>query len=160
MPMHPATRDRLTAGVAQLIRAGRHLSSRAAVQLHGDLPSFGWPLLSPLERQEDLRCSALAALAGVDGSVASRQLAALERAGYVHRRPDPRDGRAALFRLTGQGVRALATSRALRGEWALTALAGWDEEDARRLADLLERLVADIDVLSASPRTAPLGVAG
>ncbi|MGY1720543.1 MarR family winged helix-turn-helix transcriptional regulator [Blastococcus sp. SYSU DS0753] len=159
MPMHPDTRDRLTAGVAQLIRAGRHLSSRAAVQLHGDLPSFGWPLLAPLERQDDLRCSALAALAGVDGSVASRQLAALERAGYVHRRPDPRDGRAALFRLTDQGARALATSRALRAEWALTALAGWDEADARRLADLLDRLVADIDVVGGQPRTDPVAAA-
>ncbi len=37
MPLAPRTRDRLMGSVGQLIRAGRHLSSRAAAQLHGDL---------------------------------------------------------------------------------------------------------------------------
>src|SRR3712207_1902653 len=134
MPLTPLTLERLTAGLAQLVRAGRQLSSRAAVQLHGDLPSFGWPLLLPLERDGNLRCSALAGCAGIDVSVASRQLAGLERSGYVRRRPDPRDGRAALFQLTDRGAEALAPSRALRSDWALTALADWDEDDARRLA--------------------------
>ena len=160
MPLAPHTRDRLMGSVAQLVRAGRHLSSRAAAQLHGDLPSFGWSLLVPLERDGDLRCSSLAARAGIGVSVASRQLAVLERAGYVQRRPDPRDGRAALVRLTGRGADALATSRSLRSDWALTALAGWQDDDARRLADLLERLVADIDAAGAPHRGARSPVAG
>ena len=149
MPLAPHTRDRLMGSVAQLIRAGRHLGSRAAAQLHGDLPSFGWPLLLPLERDGDLRCSSLADRAGIDVSVASRQLAALERAGHVQRRPDPCDGRAALFQLTDRGADALATSRSLRSEWALTALAGWHDDDARSLADLLERMVAGLDAYTA-----------
>ena len=95
-------------GVSQLVRTGRHVSARAAGQLYGDLPSFGWALLVPLERDGDQRCSALAARAGVDVSVASRQLAVLERSGYVERRPDPRDGRASLLRLTPAGAEALA----------------------------------------------------
>src|SRR3954462_13115372 len=145
MPISPATRDRLTASIAQLIRTGRHVSTRAATQLYGELPSFGWTLLLPLEQDGDQRCSALAARAGVDVSVASRQLAVLERSGYVERRPDPQDGRASLLRLTPEGAHALEDSRALRAEWALTALAGWDEEDARTLGDLLGRLVTDLD---------------
>jgi DNA-binding MarR family transcriptional regulator len=76
--------------------------------------------------------------------VASRQLAVLERSGHVERRPDPQDGRASLLRLTAQGAEALAGARALRSEWALGALAGWDETDARQLSDLLDRLVADL----------------
>ena len=159
MPLTPLTRDRLMAGVARIVRTGRQVSSRAAVQLHGDLPSFGWALLLPLEREGDLRCSALAASAGIDVSVASRQLAALERSGYVRRRPDPRDGRAALLQLTDRGADALATSRALRSEWALSALADWDEDDARRLADLLERLAADIDA-AMTPQRAHAVAAG
>ncbi|MDP5181238.1 MarR family transcriptional regulator [Blastococcus sp. BMG 814] len=159
MPLSLPMRDRLMASVAQLIRAGRHLSSRAATHLHGDLPSFGWALLLPLERDGDLRCSALAALAGVDGSVASRQLAALERAGYVDRHPDPRDGRAALFHITDRGAEALATSRALRSAWALTALGDWDDDDAERLAGLLERLVGDIDVVGAPASAEHAGAA-
>jgi DNA-binding MarR family transcriptional regulator len=144
MPITPETRDRLTASVSQLVRTGRHVSARAATQLYGDLPSFGWALLVPLEQEGDLRCSALATRAGVDISVASRQLAVLERSGHVERRPDPQDGRASLLRLTPQGASALAAARVLRAEWSLTALAGWDEQDARRLSDLLDRLVSDL----------------
>ena len=145
VPITPETRERLTAGVARVIRSGRHLSVRAADALHGALPSYAWALLVPLEQDGEQRCTALAARAGVDVSVASRQLAALERAGQVGRRPDPLDGRASLVHLTDEGVRALAVIRALRAEWAATALAGWDEDDARRLSGLLERLATDLD---------------
>ena len=115
MPVSPETRDRLTAVLSQLVRTGRHVSSRAAAQLYGDLPSFGWPLLVPLERHGNQRCSALAAHAGVDISVASRQLAALERSGYVDRRPDPNDGRASLLSLTDAGAEALAARAVAAG---------------------------------------------
>jgi DNA-binding MarR family transcriptional regulator len=154
MSISPGTRDRLTASIAQLIRTGRHVSTRAATQLYGELPSFGWTLLLPLEQDGDQRCSALAARAGVDVSVASRQLAVLERSGYVARRPDPHDGRATLFRLTPQGTEALAATRAIRADWALAALSGWSEHDARRLTDLLDRLRADIEVAVPAPRLA------
>jgi DNA-binding MarR family transcriptional regulator len=151
MPITPETRDRLTASVSQLVRTGRHVSARAAAQLYGDLPSYGWSLLLPLERDGDQRCSALAALAGVDVSVASRQLAVLERSGYVERRPDPLDGRASLLRLTPAGNDALAQARAHRSDWALSALSGWNEDEARQLSALLDRLVADLDAAGGSP---------
>jgi DNA-binding MarR family transcriptional regulator len=159
VPISPETLDRLTASIAQLVRTGRHISSRAAAQLYGELPSFGWALLAPLERDGDQRCSALAAKAGVDVSVASRQLAVLERSGHVERRPDPHDGRASLLRLTPQGAHALASARTLRADWALTALAGWDEEDARTLSDLLDRLVADLEPAGTSHAGPRSGVA-
>lgn len=152
MPITPETVDRLTASVSQLLRTGRHVSARAAGHLYGDLPPYGWGLLVPLERDGDQRCSALAGRAGVDVSVASRQLAVLERLGYVERRPDPFDGRAALLSLTESGTDALAAARALRSDWALTALAGWDEGDARQLSGLLDRLVADLETAGAPAR--------
>src|SRR3712207_7355240 len=144
MPISPATTDRLAAGLASLLRTGRHLGHRVSTELYGDLPSFGWALLVPLEQDGEQRCSALAARAGVDVSVASRQLTALERSGHVERRPDPHDGRASLVHLTDEGARALAATRALRAQWAGTALADWDEDDARVLSGLLERLAADL----------------
>jgi DNA-binding MarR family transcriptional regulator len=150
MPITPETRDRLTASVSQLVRTGRHVSSRAATHLYGDLPSFGWALLVPLERDGDQRCSALAIRAGVDVSVASRQLAVLERLGHVERHPDPQDGRASLLRITAEGTEALAAARALRSDWALTALAGWDEEEGRLLSDLVDRLVTDLESAATS----------
>jgi DNA-binding MarR family transcriptional regulator len=145
MPTTRDTRDRLTTGLSRLLRTGRHLGVHAAEALYGDLPSYGWALLAPLERETDQRCSALAAAAGIDVSVASRQVAALERAGYLERRPDPRDGRASLLRLTDAGIGALATTRALRNDWAASALAGWDEGDALRLSELVERLLDDLE---------------
>lgn len=156
MPITPETRDRLTSGLAQLVRTGRHVSARAAGQLYGDLPSFGWAVLAPLEQDGEQRCSALAHQLGVDVSVASRQIAVLERLGYVERRPDPQDGRASLLHLTSAGVAALAAARSLRADWSLTALAGWDETDARLLSDLLDRLVTDLSTagLPASARSA------
>lgn len=150
MAITPQTRDRLTSSVAQLVRTGRHVSTRAAAQLYGELPSFGWALLLPLERDGAQRCSALAGAAGIDVSVASRQVAVLERSGYVERRPDPVDGRASLLSLTPAGVDAIAATRALRQEWALSALASWDEHDARVLSDLLDRLVADLEAAGSS----------
>ena len=155
MPLTPATRERLTAGIARLVRSGRHVSTRAADAVYGELPSFGFALLVPLESDGEQRCSALAARVGVDVSVVSRQVAALERAGHVERRPDPHDGRASLIRLSASGAAALAQTRALRSEWAADALADWTEDDARRLGDLIERLAADLDRAASA---APVGV--
>jgi DNA-binding MarR family transcriptional regulator len=145
MPVSPAACERITSTLSRLIRTGRHISARAAAQIYGDLPSFGWTLLVPLEREGEQRCSTLAARAGVDVSVVSRQVAALERAGYVERRPDPRDGRASLFRITPVGTAALAATRAERAHWAAAALSDWDEQDADRLGELLDRLLADLE---------------
>src|SRR3954451_6028524 len=145
MPITSETVDELTSSISQLLRTGRHMSVRVAGHLYGELPPFGWGLMVPLERDGDQRCSSLAGHAGVDVSVASRQLAVLERLGYVERRPDPQDGRASLLRLTPAGAEALAASRAVRSDWALAALSGWDEAEARRLTGLLARPVADLD---------------
>src|SRR3954453_2025524 len=127
-----------------------HPAARAAEQLSGELPSFGWTLLVPLERDGEQRCSALAAHAGVDVSVVSRQVATLEKAGYVERRPDPRDGRASLIGLTPAGAAALVTTRAERAHGAASPLASWEEQNAEQLGALLERLLADLE--SAPPK--------
>ncbi|RBY81716.1 MarR family transcriptional regulator [Geodermatophilus sp. TF02-6] len=154
MPITPTTIDRLGSGVAALLRTGRHLGSRVATELYGDLPSSGWALLVSLERDGEQRCSALAVQAGVDVSVVSRQVATLERGGYVERRPDPEDGRASLIGLSPAGVKAMAATRAVRASWAASALAGWDDEDGRRLSELLERLIADLEA-AGRPAAAP-----
>jgi DNA-binding MarR family transcriptional regulator len=155
MSIAPETVQRLTAALSELVRTGRHASARAAAHIYGDLPSFGLTLLAPLERAGEQRTSDLAAHAGVDVSVASRQLAALERQGHVERRPDPRDGRAALFRLTPDGAAALDATRTLRSAWASTALSDWADDEARLLADLLDRLVTDLGQAARSGRTRP-----
>jgi DNA-binding MarR family transcriptional regulator len=137
--------DRLTAGLARVLRTTGHLASRVPADRYGGLPSFGWALLLPLEQDGEQRCSALAARAGVDVSVASRQVSALARSGYVHRRPDPLDGRASLISLSSVGVAALAHTRDVRSQWAAEALSDWTEDEARHLAALLEKLADGLD---------------
>ncbi|MCZ2823393.1 MULTISPECIES: MarR family winged helix-turn-helix transcriptional regulator [unclassified Modestobacter] len=150
----PETSERLTAGVARLVRTVKHLGPRAAADLYGDLPSFGWALLVPLEQDGAQRCSALAERAGVDVSVASRQVAVLERSGLVERRPDPLDGRASLIDLSTAGVAALAHTRRLRGRWAVEALADWTEGEAREFSGLLEKLADGLDRAGGRPARA------
>ena len=54
----------------------------------------------------------------------------------------PSSGWALLVPLTGEGVRALVVTRA---PWAAAALADRDEDDARLLSGLSERLATDLD---------------
>jgi len=138
------TTDRLTVGVGHLLRVGRQLSHRAAHELYGDLPSYGWAVLVPLESGGEQRLSALALQLGVDGSVVSRQVAVLERSGLITRRPDPLDGRASLVGLSEAGRAVLEHTREVRGAWALDALADWSEDEAALLSRLIERLSADL----------------
>jgi DNA-binding MarR family transcriptional regulator len=155
VPLTRETSERLTAGLAQLVRTAKHLGHRVAADLYGDLPSFGWALLVPLEQAGEQRCSALAAQVGVDVSVASRQVSALERAGYVERRPDPIDGRASLISLSAAGVEALAHTRNVRSQWATEALADWTEDEARQFTALLEKLADGLDSAGRRRSTRP-----
>jgi DNA-binding MarR family transcriptional regulator len=139
------TSERLSAGLVRLVRTTKQLGHRVAADLYGDLPSYGWALLVPLEEHGPQRCSALATHAGVDVSVASRQVAALEHAGFVDRHPDPVDGRASLISLTPAGVAALAHTRDVRSHWALAALDDWTEEEGRRFSDQLAKLADGLD---------------
>ncbi len=145
MQLTRETSERLTAGMSRLLRTAKHLGHRVAADLYGDLPSFGWALLVPLEQDGEQRCSALADHAGVDVSVASRQVSALERSGYVERRPDPLDGRASLIRLSDAGAAALAHTRDVRSQWAAEALSDWTEAEARQFSDLLEKFADGLD---------------
>ena len=157
MQLTRETSERLTAGMARLVRTAKHLGHRVAADLYGDLPSFGWALLVPLEQDGEQRCSALAGQAGVDVSVVSRQVSALERSGYVERRPDPLDGRASLIRLSDAGAAALAHTREARGQWAAEALSDWTEDEARQFTGLLEKLADGLDAAGRGrpPRSSP-----
>jgi len=151
----PETSQLLTAGVSRLTRTAKHRGHRVAADLYGDLPFFGWAMLVPLEQSGPQRCSALAAAAGVDVSVGSRQVSALERAGYVERQPDPLDGRASLISLSRAGAAALARTREVRGQWGVAALDDWTEAEGRQLTALLEKLADGLDRAGRRPAVPP-----
>ena len=64
----------------------------------------------------------------------------LSRQGLVHARPDPADGRASLLSLTGQGVEAVVTMKAIAIKVTRETLAPLSAAEAKVLVDLLARI--------------------
>lgn len=103
----------------------------------------GWSVLATLDRCGPARVSTLARELHVDASVASRQLAGLEEAGYVERERDPEDGRAWLYKLTPPGTAGLERVRSTLAAEFATAVEDWPAEDVESLRAGLERLNHD-----------------
>jgi DNA-binding MarR family transcriptional regulator len=101
-------------------------------------------LLTELVCRGECRASDLAHHRIVDASVVSRQVAQLEHAGLISRRPDPADKRVALLRATAAGERAVADLERKKVEWISEALATWDDAKVRELAQLLGEAMGDI----------------
>lgn len=145
----------------ELLLLARRLSK--PVRLHG--PS-GWtvldrPAYQALWRIADegpLRVTALAALLGVDLSVVSRQVKALEDGGLVERATDPADARASLVSATPTGRDAFERTRSARAEVLDSVLSAWPEQDRKELVRLLARFNAELDA-AITARAAALGLA-
>jgi len=85
----------------------------------------------------------LARAQGVRAQTMSTAVAGLERAGYVRREADSRDGRRIVLHPTDAGIDAYEASRAHKQQWLQDALAGFDADELRMLdggLDILERL--------------------
>ncbi|WP_406465142.1 MarR family winged helix-turn-helix transcriptional regulator [Streptomyces sp. NBC_01622] len=111
----------------------------SAGRLHPELSLVSYTLLSHLEERDGRRATDLAAHYALDKSTVSRQVAALERAGLIERRPDPEDHRVQVLHLTDAGRRILAQVTENRQAAFRERLADWPEEDLRRFAGYLER---------------------
>jgi DNA-binding MarR family transcriptional regulator len=120
------------------------------VQLHGP---DGWTVLERpayqalwrIVEEGPLRPTALAALLEVDLSVVSRQVRALEEAGFVARSTDPADARAALVSVTAAGLEAFQETQVRRTALLEEVLGGWSETDRRRFAELLSRFNVELE---------------
>ncbi|MFJ6893276.1 MarR family winged helix-turn-helix transcriptional regulator [Streptomyces hokutonensis] len=111
----------------------------SAGRLHPELSLVSYTLLSHLEERDGRRATDLAAHYALDKSTVSRQVAALERAGLIERRPDPEDHRVQVLHLTDAGRRILAQVTENRHAAFRERLADWPEEDLQRFAGYLER---------------------
>jgi DNA-binding MarR family transcriptional regulator len=98
----------------------------------------------PFVPKQGIQVVELAALAGVRKQTMAQSISELERAGYIERRPDPRDRRARLVFLTpkGEAVRPVAKSAGRRVEAQWARLIGREDLEHVRasLELLLERL--------------------
>jgi DNA-binding MarR family transcriptional regulator len=86
-----------------------------------------------------LRLSELAVFLGVDLSTVSRQVATIERRGFVDRTVDPSDRRAAVVRLSRQGEQVLEQLRAAARGRLTEILAEWTDDERSELARALTR---------------------
>ncbi len=125
--------------VGSSVTAARRRAARAGVEVSA--PGMG--VLGVLDRGGPQRVSAIARRAGMVGTLVSRELRALEVAGYVARRADGSDGRAVLVSITPKGRDAYRRLRAASVESTAEALAGWRAHDLSDLARLLARMADD-----------------
>lgn len=140
---------------------------RALKSLHGavvaesgvrvELAAAG--VLATLAERGRMRLSPLAEALHVDLSSVSRQVAGLEREGWVERERDPADSRAVLLHLTEAGRDVLDRVRAARLARLDAALPGWSAADLEQFAAQLARfrtdLTGDLTDGLTSPATAP-----
>jgi DNA-binding MarR family transcriptional regulator len=91
-----------------------------------------------------VRLTELAAALGLDPSSVSRQVTAMERAGFVVREGDPDDGRATRLGLTEKGHRAVALVQDKRAQALKVLTPTWTPTELEELASRLARLNHDL----------------
>lgn len=125
-------------------RSHEALMERAGVQLERS----GYVLLVRVSEAGTLRLGALAEVAGVDASTASRQAKELCERGLLARVTDPDDGRAVRLTTTPAGEDALDRLRTARRASIEELLDGWAPEDVHSLGRLLDQFADSLEAAS------------
>ena len=128
------TVPRLRAAVARIDR----LLAREV--LGGVLTRTQFSVLGALARQGQQRLSALVDREGLNPTMLSRVVGALEKSGWVERSPDPADGRAVVVGITPAGTQLYEQLQRDRSALIQEYLDGLDPGDADRLAAALPLL--------------------
>jgi DNA-binding MarR family transcriptional regulator len=129
----PGDRDR----VAEALYA---LSATVLRRVPREVSLTAISTLATLERTGPRRVTDLAVVQGVAQPSMTSLVSTLERAGYVERRSDPSDGRAALVALTAAGSRALGDRRRAGTESVASLVDKLTAEEAARLVAVLPLL--------------------
>lgn len=119
------------------------------------LDRSAYTVLTRLQLQGPMSTSELSEAFGLDVSTLHRQANAMLRVGLVERIPDPEGGIARKFRVSDQGLAALATDRKVKLSGLSEILEDWSAEDVGRLAELLSRFNADIERRDGRPWPRP-----
>jgi len=118
----------------------RTLVSQSGLRL--EMPATA--MLATLDESGRQRASTLAEVLHVDLSSVSRQVAALEREGWLRRERDPADSRAALLELTDAGREVLDQVRRARLDHLARRLPGWTGAELQDFAAQLRRFRTDL----------------
>ena len=143
-PMPEDSVTEIETQVALLLRLADR-NRRATTRLSTTLERSAYLALRLLDTTGPAGINEIADHLRLDASTVTRQVLAMEAAGYVTRERDAHDGRRAVVTTTPAGVQALAETRAARAEVYADVLADWSPDDRRVLADVLTRLNEDLD---------------
>jgi DNA-binding MarR family transcriptional regulator len=137
-PQLTALAGELRVVVSKLIRRWRE-------QAHaGDFTNAQKSVILRLERDGPATVSMLARAEGVRPQSMRITVAALEAAGVVRGKPDPKDGRQTFLSLTPSFLKILKTGRAAKEDWLFralkTQLAPHEQEQLAAAVNLLNRL--------------------
>ena len=138
-----ADQDRFARSIQVVARGLARLNRERARS--GDITPQQAETLQLIAERAAVSTSTLAAILGIDPSTASRNLAGLERAGYITRRKGTDDGRQTDVRLTPRGKRT-AESVATESRHILsTLMERLPRAGRQRIADALEVLAKIIE---------------
>ncbi|MFI5734750.1 MarR family winged helix-turn-helix transcriptional regulator [Kribbella sp. NPDC051587] len=146
-----ASAQELIEGVSSLIRAVRCIEHKHLMPGNG-LRRSDASVLKVLMVDGEQRGGEIAAKLGVDASVVSRQLTALEADGLVSRRPDPADARVGLVRVSDDGRTRLEAMYSAYTKQLRSALADFDDDALTDAAGVLKRLARAVTEAADSVR--------
>jgi DNA-binding MarR family transcriptional regulator len=116
------------------------LATELVRQMPRDMSLTSVATLSTLTRRGPRRVTELAASEGVAQPSMTALVSALEREGFVERRPDPRDKRAALVTITDAGREYVARRRRVGAGLVASTLEELSESDRIALAEAVGAL--------------------
>jgi DNA-binding MarR family transcriptional regulator len=144
--------QRVETAMEQLSRVSR--SRRGDAERAGragvHLPRAAQMVLRQTVETGPVRISDLARALHMSDAAASRTVTTLEGEGLLSRSGSPDDGRVALVAITPRGRRVQRRLREAQDEIFAGTLSHWPRQDVARLADLMERLAADLRTLPTS----------
>lgn len=108
------------------------------------LSSAYMPVIFSLAHGEALSQRALTLAAAIEQPTMAATLKRMERDGLVVKRPDPNDGRGALYSLSPQGMELTQKVRAAGHAVNDRAMRGLSEAERRAYLDLLGRVVRNL----------------
>jgi DNA-binding MarR family transcriptional regulator len=117
----------------------------ATGEVHLERSAYG--ILCQLADEGPQRLGALAHAFGLDPSTITRQVQALEEAGFAARRTDPTDRRASILDLTSEGREVLDRTREHRRGQLRRGIADWESAERVEFARLLAKFNASVDRL-------------
>ena len=144
-----------TRSAATAIRRGAtSLAARARAERAGVLSLNQTAVLGRVATRGPMTAGEVATQLRMAPQSLTRTFAALESAGYLHRTPDPSDGRQSLLAVTAAGRRALKEEMAPRDAWLARVIEDVltpAERDLLVVAAALMERVADVDAAVAVP---------